>query len=55
MSHFNWTGPQHKGAMKIRREVKRAEAEARNAAAQPIMIHIGSCGHRHGSGRRCAA
>lgn len=31
--HFNWNGPYFKGAMRQHRELKRAEAEQRNAAA----------------------
>ncbi len=48
MSAFS--GPQHKGAMRVRRERKREEAEARNAAAdaRPYI-----CGHVHGAGVIC--
>ena len=51
MTTHNWNGPAGRGAAKIRREVKREEAEARNAAAQaPWQC---SEGHTHGNGMQC--
>lgn len=48
MSQF--TGPQGKGAQKRRREQKRTEAEARNAAANAERR---MCGHVHGERITC--
>jgi hypothetical protein len=50
---FRWTGRMGRGYMKQYRQFKREDAEDRNAAAQPVELH--ECGHRHGSGRGCAA
>lgn len=49
---FAWMGPQGKGAMKVRREVKRAEAEARAATAGPVQ-GCTSCFSRHDINRAC--
>ncbi len=49
---FAWNGPQGKGGMKVRREVKRAEAEARTAAAGPVQ-GCTSCFSRHDVDRDC--
>lgn len=48
---YTWNGPAGRGAMKIRRETKRSQAEARNAAADAGLY---TCGHTHGAGRECA-
>lgn len=48
MSQFN--GKQSKGAMKVRRENKREEAEARNRRANASLR---SCGHVHGDTIMC--
>jgi hypothetical protein len=40
---MNWTGPYFKGAMRLHRQLKRAEAERRNAATPA---------HRRRSARR---
>ena len=41
----NWVGPQHRGAMRLRRQQRRTEAELRNSQAQPVERY--DCGHRH--------
>lgn len=42
---MNWNGPAHRGAMRLHRARKRAEAEQRNHDAQPVQRY--DCGHRH--------
>jgi hypothetical protein len=39
-----WDGPYAKGAMKVRHEKKRQEAEARNRGGSVTQ----GCGHKHG-------
>lgn len=45
MNGYLWNGPQHRGAMLLRRQQKRVEAEARNGAAQAVTRY--GCGHKH--------
>lgn len=52
MNRYRWNGPAGRGAMKIRRDIKRAEAEVRNEKADAAKY---SCGHVHGAGRECRA
>lgn len=50
MSQFS--GPQGKGAMTVRRQVKRAEAEERNGRSN---ARLRDCGHVHGDTVMCEA
>lgn len=49
MKTFNWAdwGRACKGAMRQRREVKRAEAEYRNDPENSGRVSRWSCGHKH--------
>lgn len=50
---YTWNGPAGKGAMKTRRAQKKAEAEERNAAGNPVWTC--TLGHRHGRKVTCPA